>query len=257
MKPMSSRVMGAVVTVLVVSALTSISASAFQYGYDGLDRLTTAENENGQMTQYQYDAAGNLLSVSTTANLAQMESANLSGAVSENSVWEGWTSYSTAGVNAQYHLVENTSLPDAVYGSVPDVAVTADVYTETGQSDLYPVQQISADTIRAGGANVYKDVQITGSQPYSIAGWIEGEQLQHAAAQAIVNYYDGSGRLIGYENAANVLESSEWSHFGKILSPPGNAVKARVHLQLLLLEADSSGTARFGEISFEPYKAAE
>ncbi|AKG33927.1 hypothetical protein VK70_04470 [Paenibacillus durus ATCC 35681] len=247
--------MGVVIAVLVLSGLTSISASAVQYGYDGLDRLTTAEDDSGQMTQYQYDAAGNLLSVLTTANLAQMKSANLSGAASE--VWEGWTPYSTADVNAQYHLIENMSITDAVYGSVPEPTVTADVYIETGQSDSYLVQQISADTSRAGGANVYKDIRITGSQSYSIAGWIEGEQLQHAAAQAIVNYYDASGRLIGHENAANVLESSNWSHFDKILSPPGNAVKARVHLQLLLLEADGSGTARFAEITFEPYKAAE
>lgn len=212
----------AVVIVLVVSVMFSISASAVQYNYDALNRLITSESDDGRTTQYQYDAAGNLLSVT--------ESSNINGPAA--GVADGWTPYATAGIDAQYSVVT-----ESVYGA-----------------NIYAVQHIAASG-QTGGANVYQDIAADGQQAYTIDGYVKADQLANAAAQVIVNYYNAQNQLIGYENAFNVLEASGWTSFNKELAVPVDAAKARVHLQLLILETNGSGNAGYAAIEFKPVAA--
>ena len=46
-----------------VSALHAQSTTPIQYFYDGLGRLTTVVDQNGNIANYHYDAVGNLLSI--------------------------------------------------------------------------------------------------------------------------------------------------------------------------------------------------
>lgn len=217
----------AVVVVLIVSVMFSINASAIQYNYDALNRLITSEKDDGQTTQYQYDAAGNLLSVTA--------SSTISGSAA--GVADGWTPYATAGIDAQYSVVT-----ESVYG------------TEAADTNIYAVQHIAASG-QTGGANVYRDIAVDGQQAYAIDGHVKADQLANAAAQVIVNYYNAQNQLIGYENAVNVLEASGWTSFNKELAVPVDAAKARVHLQLLILETNGSGNAGYAAIEFKPVTA--
>lgn len=267
MKQGFSRFINAVMVFCLLSSLFSISVSAAQYNYDELDRLTTVESINGEATHYVYDAAGNLLTVTTTASETGMAEANLSeGDGTADHVQEGWTPYFTSGIAAQYSVTNESiyggayepSVVNDVYAgtSSPTQSVTQNVYDAIQEANVYPVQQIIASASRAGGANVYKDVRVTGQQMYSLSGWVKADQLRHSAVQVVVNYYDARNRLIGYENAVNVLGSSGWTNFNATLSAPTGAQKARIHLQLIILEAGGSGIASYAGISFEPYQAS-
>lgn len=120
------------------------------------------------------------------------------------------------------------------------------------KSGFYLVQQLSAYTDRPGGANVYRDIEIKTDQDYFISGWSRADVLKNAVVQVVVNYYDKNDQFIGHQNILNMLQPSSWKWFdSKVVAPP-NAVKARIHLQLLILEANGSGTASFAEISFDP-----
>ncbi|WP_083442830.1 RHS repeat domain-containing protein [Paenibacillus sp. IHB B 3415] len=261
MRPKYIKFLLTTLTVIFLSSLVTISASAVQYDYDDLNRLTAAGEDNGATTQYQYDAGGNLLSVTTVPNVSNPEVArSLPDGLAGDSVMDGWIPYFTGGVSAQYSVIRSAaanngkaSVQDNIYGAAPAPAVTVDVYGNS-PAPAYPVQVITANSGIAGGANVYKDVTISSSETYSISGEVSAEQLQHAAVQVIVNYYDARNHLIGYENAINVLETSDWSEFSKLLQIPDTAVKARVHLQILILEAEGSGIANFADLSLEPYR---
>jgi YD repeat-containing protein len=261
MRPRYIKFLLTTLTVILFSGLVTISASAVQYDYDDLNRLTAAVEDNGATTQYQYDAGGNLLSVTTAPTAADPESArSIPDGLAGDSVMEGWTPYFTGGVSVQYSVIRGdaanngqASVQDNSYEAAPEPAVTVDVYGDL-PAPAYPIQLITANSGIPGGANIYKDVAITSEESYSISGRVSAEQLQHAAVQVIVNYYDARNQLIGHENAINVLETSDWSEFSKLLKIPDRAVKARVHLQILILEAEGSGTAKFAELSLEPYQ---
>ncbi|MNI22207.1 RHS Repeat protein [compost metagenome] len=251
------RLLFTIFTVVIVSSLASISASAVQYEYDDLDRLTKAGTEGGETIHYQYDAGGNLLNVTKSTNTEGKQTASNKAGVQ---IWQGWKPYFTAGVNAQYSLVHNAeevhskpAVEDSVYAVSPEPSVTLDVYGAV-TVEHYPVQQMIANSSVAGGANIYKDFETKGKVSYTISGLIQTEQLQHSVAQVIVNYYNAKDQLIGYENVVNVRTTSDWMDFGKELLTPVEAVKARVHLQMLILEADGSGTANYAAVSFEPHQ---
>ncbi|GGF88195.1 hypothetical protein GCM10010912_36830 [Paenibacillus albidus] len=255
-RPKRIRLLFTIFTVAIVSSLASISASAVQYEYDDLDRLIKAGTEGGETIQYQYDAGGNLLNVTKSTNTEGGQTANKAGV----HIWEGWKPYFTAGVNAQYSLIHNAkedhsepTVEDSVYAVDPGPSVTLDVYGAV-TVEHYPVQQLIANSSVAGGANIYKDFEIKSQVSYTLSGLIQTEQLQHSVAQVIVNYYNAKDRLIGYENVVNVRTNSDWMDFGKELLTPVEAVKARVHLQMLILEADGSGTANYAAVSFEPHQ---
>ena len=257
MRPRYIKFLLTTLTVILFSGIVTISASAVQYDYDDLNRLTAAVEDNGATTQYQYDAGGNLLSVTTAPIAADPESAH---GLAGNSVMEGWTPYFTGGVSVQYSVIRSdaanngqASVQDNSYEAAPEPAVTVEVYGDL-PAPAYLIQLITANSGIPGGANIYKDVAITSEESYSISGQVSAEELQHTAVQVIVNYYDARNQLIGHENAINVLETSDWSEFSKLLKIPDRAVKARVHHQILLLEAEGSGTAKFAELSLEPYQ---
>lgn len=233
-------------SVLLLSIIVSLKVSAVQYGYDDLNRLILVEEESGETTHYEYDAAGNLLSMETTPASA---GGATSAVMSTYGVSEGWTPYFTSGVVAEYSVDA-----EVVYADVQEPTVTDVVYMP-GESSAWAVQRIAAEAAVPGGANVYKDIAVAGPQAYSIKGWIKAASLEQAAAQVIVNYYDERDRLVGYENAVNILAASDWTSFEKELTIPEGTAKARIHLQLLMPQANGAGNALFAAIHFEPSQA--
>ncbi|CAM4339565.1 YD repeat-containing protein [Paenibacillus endophyticus] len=223
--------------VLLLCIAVSWKVSALEYLYDDLNRLISAKEESGQTTHYEYDATGNLLSVAKTDGGATVVS-------STYGVSDGWLPYFTSGVTADYQLGEQ-ALP--MLSQQP-----ADTESGNNAQVAAPmaVQQISAQAAAPGGANVYKDIEVAGSGTYEIKGSAMAQSLNNAAAQVIVNYYDEQGALLSHDTVINLQAVSDYTSFEQSLIMPSGAAKARIHLQLLLLEADSAGEAGFTNIQF-------
>ncbi|WP_161795169.1 RHS repeat domain-containing protein [Aneurinibacillus migulanus] len=279
-------------TVLCLSVLTvgsASSASAVQYEYDSLNRLTRVHSESGELTQYEYDAMGNLLSVVTTGdsvNFLPSIAVTTSDSVSvlpNTSVTTGDsvnvlpnTSVTTGD---SVRVLPNTSVTTSDSVSVlPNISPVERVYTEgifkgwtpfftknviarysiaNENKGLVPVQRLSVEAAQPGAANVYQDFSVQEQQSYTISGQTSAEKVRNTAGQVVVNYYDEKNRFIGHENIVNVLDSSEWKSFRNELSIPAGAAKARVHLQVLISQAEGSGNFGFAGVTVKPSSPME
>ncbi|WP_411343873.1 RHS repeat domain-containing protein [Paenibacillus sp. WLX1005] len=231
-----------------LSVLTaSASAYAADYTYDDLNRVTSVDKD-GKQTTYTYDHGGNLLSVTSTSKPA----------VQKSNIVSGWTAYMTKGMKAQYetttanvsndtHVTYAPSVVENVYGDTSST-VAADVY-EPSNSNL-TAQLITLDAKRSGGANIYRDIPVQGSTSYTYEGWVKTDEMKDAVVQVIVNYYDGNKRLIRYDNLLNLRQNTGWTSYNAKLTAPSGAVKARVHLQIVLLKANGHAKAGFADRTF-------
>ncbi|MFO1445451.1 hypothetical protein KDN24_20095 [Bacillus sp. Bva_UNVM-123] len=116
---------------------------------------------------------------------------------------------------------------------------------------LNEVQQISAISVQPGGANIYRDFHLKDHNTYTIKGWVKAEELERAAIQVVINYYDINNMLISHENIKNILEPTDWIWIDSSVTPPIDSTYARVHLQILFPNSSGLGTAKFSGITLE------
>ncbi|WP_186786052.1 RHS repeat domain-containing protein [Paenibacillus agilis] len=244
------RLVSAFVLVISVVSLfqyTGLAAYVAQYTYDAGDRLITASSKEHGETSYQYDAAGNILRVSTAQNAAgSLINGNFSGEVLPTGIGQGWTSYATEGVAAAYQIVA-----EPVTVAIPAIpnGVTPSVYQAVYQSTSPHVQMIQVSSAQPGGANIYQDMSVMGGATYSLSGWMKAEILNHAAAQMVVNFYDKDNKYVSHTVVRNVLTPEGWTPVQTELKVPDHAVKARLHLQVLLLSDNGSAVAKYSNLA--------
>ncbi|WP_082096620.1 RHS repeat domain-containing protein [Paenibacillus wulumuqiensis] len=230
---------------MTITVATSVTLAA-DYKYDDLNRVISSEKD-GKTTTYTYDHGGNLLSVKSTAAPARQK----------DNIISGWTPYMTKAVKAQYHTASENVYGDApvtIYQSVSssvygDTTVSGDVY-ETISSDMN-VQWIEVNAKRTGGANIYRDIPVDAGSSYSYEGWVKSDEMKDSVVQVIVNYYDNRNRLVSYDNILNLKQNSIWHNYQASLRTPSRAVKARVHLQVVLLKSNGHAKAGFADRTFE------
>ncbi|KIV50049.1 hypothetical protein AM501_30515 [Aneurinibacillus migulanus] len=246
------------------------SASAVQYEYDSLNRLTRAHSESGTLIQYEYDAMGNLLSVVTTGDSVSILP-NMS-VTTDDSVSVLPNTLVTTGDSVSVLPNAPVTTGDSI-NVLPNVSPVERIYTEgiskgwtpfftkdviarysvaNENKGLVPVQRLSVEADQPGVANVYQDFSVQERQSYTISGQISAGKVKNTAGQVVVNYYDEKNRFLGHENIVNVLDSSEWKSFRNELSIPTGAAKARVHLQVLIFQAEGSGNFGFAGVTFKP-----
>ena len=272
-------------SILALSMITIAGSSIYaaEYRYDDLNRVTSAEKE-GKTTNYVYDSAGNLLSATSSEN-ANTSSAQTSLVQSEDII-EGWTAYQTTGMSARYETttidVKEGTLPaeetPAVEEEVPAEetpaveeaapAEEAPAVEEAAPAKEAPVveedtpavsdtqlevvvQRLSLNADRTGGANIYRDMPVQEGISYTYRGQLKSDQMRDAVVQVVVNYYDIQQRLIRHDNVINVKQDSDWKTYNTNLIAPSGAVTARVHLQIVLLQANGQATAEFADRTFE------
>ncbi|WP_018885643.1 hypothetical protein [Paenibacillus massiliensis] len=242
-----------VVVMVVLLGGAAPELSAQQYEYDSLNRLVSVEQEK-KSVQYTYDAGGNLLTVKAT--LRDAGAAPVKGQVAE-----GWKSYATRGVEASFSTVTEDAYMASSGGTS---TVTGDVYTITDDVYQQPVpegqerviQYIDVSSPQIGGANMYRDMAVTAGESYTVRGQAKVMQLDKAAVKVVVNYYDAAGKLLSYQHVAIYQQTNaDWETFQAGLSVPAGAVKARVHLQITVLQPQGSGQAGFVGLSFAPAAA--
>lgn len=255
------------------------TASAVQYEYDALNRLTRVYSGTGESIQYQYDATGNLLRAAVTTGdsidvlpntllTREVTTGDSMGILPNLSHTEEATTGDTVNMLPSTLLIGEITTSDSINvlpmkeswiegvatGWTPffTKGVTANYSVASKNESNLTVQRLIVESERPGAANVYRDFSVKKQQSYTISGWIAAEKVEHAAGQIVVNYYDEKNHFIGHENVVNVLQSSEWKPFTSTLSIPNGTVKARVHLQGLILQADGSGNFGFAALTFEP-----
>ncbi|WP_169833759.1 hypothetical protein [Saccharibacillus sacchari] len=113
------------------------------------------------------------------------------------------------------------------------------------------VQRLSLNADRTGGANIYRDMPVQEGISYTYRGQLKSDQMRDAVVQVVVNYYDIQQRLIRHDNVINVKQDSDWKTYNTNLIAPSGAVTARVHLQIVLLQANGQATAEFADRTFE------
>ncbi|WP_322925307.1 hypothetical protein [Paenibacillus campi] len=244
-----------VVVVLLCVAIAMIGRAAYaaDYKYDALNRVTSAERANG-VTTYTYDAGGDLLSIKSTDTPA----------VQKSNVIQNWSAYITPGIKAVYQTatvdvyassVTNdvytnsaSTVTSNVYGSA-DGTVTSDVYAPPTQSMV--AQWMTLDARRAGGASIYRDIPVQSNTSYTYHGWVTSDLLQDAVVQVVINYYDRQQHLLRYDHVLNVQQNERWTPYTATLSTPAGAVKARVHLQVVLLKPNAHAHVGFADRTFK------
>lgn len=247
------------IVVLLCVAITMIGRAAYaaDYTYDSLNRVTLSEQENG-VTTYTYDAGGNLLSIASTHTPA----------VQKNNVIQDWTAYITPGIKARYETVTvdvyASSVTNDVYTNAKPT-VTSNVYGESGTtvaSDVYTsptedmvAQWMTLDARKAGGASIYRDIPVHSNTSYTYKGWVTSDQLQNAVVQVVINYYNSQNRLIRYEHVLDLQQNTTWIPYAASLMTPADAVKARVHLQVVLLKHNAHAHVGFADRTFKKAEA--
>ncbi len=249
---------GAILLLSTILLSSGIVASAADYQYDGLDRVTSVQRGD-QTTTYTYDPGGNLLSVTST-NTPTVQKSN---------IVQGWTAYMTKGMKSRYETATanvygsnqdapvryfTSSVAQDVYGSAP-VTVTQEVYSEP--APLLTAQWLTLDAKQTGGANIYRDIPVQRGTLYTYEGWVKTEEMKDAVVQVIVNYYDKNNRLLRYDNLLNLKQNTDWKSYNASLVAPTGAVKARVHLQIVLLKANGHAKAGFADRTFEKAGGAQ
>lgn len=228
--------------------LTAPLMYAAEYQYDDLGRVTSV-TKDGQQTTYTYDQGGNLLSVTSSSN---------SKALRQNSnIIAGWTSYTTKGIKATYRTATEdvyapiaTTTPQSVVHNVyGETTVASDVYHSS--SSTMNTQWIDVSSKHISGANIYRDIPVKAGQAYSYNGWVQSKNVKDAVVQVIINYYDKNNKLVHYNNILNLKQNSDWHTYGANLKAPAQAVKARVHLQIVLLKPNGTAQAGFADRTFE------
>ncbi|MBD8496946.1 hypothetical protein [Paenibacillus arenosi] len=249
---MKRKLVSVFIVVIAVASLfqyTGLAAYITQYTYDAGDRLITASSKEHGDTSYQYDAAGNILRVSTAQHAAgSLVNGNFSGEVLPTGIAQGWNSYATEGVTAAYQIV--TEPVTVAMPAIPN-GVTPSVYEAVYQSTSPHVQMIQVSSTKPGGANIYQDMSVMGGATYSLSGWMKAELLNHAAAQMVVNYYDKDNTYVSHAIVRNVLTAEGWAPVQTELKVPDHAVKARLHLQVLLLSDSGSAVAKYGNVAVQ------
>lgn len=239
-----------VVVMVVLLGGSAPELSAQQYEYDDLNRLISVEQEK-KTTQYTYDAGGNLLTVKATPR-------DTGTAAVKGQVAQDWKSYATRGVEASFSTVTEDAYMESSSGTG---TVTGDVYTVT--DDVYQqsvpegqervIQYIDVSSPQIGGANLYRDLAVTAGESYTVKGQAKVLELDKAAVKVVVNYYDTAGKLLSYQHVAIYQQTNpDWETFQAGLAVPAGAVKARVHLQITVLQPHGSGQAGFLGLSFAP-----
>ncbi|MFD1886781.1 RHS repeat domain-containing protein [Paenibacillus wenxiniae] len=250
-----------VMIVLLCVAFTMIGRAVYaaDYTYDSLNRVISAEHENG-VTTYKYDAGGNLLSITSTHTPA----------VQKSNVIQDWTAYITPGIKARYETatadVYASSVTDDVYTNATPT-VTSNVYANSGTtttvtSDVYTpptdslvAQWMTLDARKAGGASIYRDIPVQSNTSYTYKGWVTSDQLQNAVVQVVINYYNSQNRLIRYDHVLDLQQNTTWAPYAASLITPAGAVKARVHLQVVLLKPNAHAHAGFADRTFKQAEA--
>ncbi|MCR8845336.1 RHS repeat protein [Paenibacillus sp. SC116] len=250
---MKRKFISAFVLVIAVVSLfqyTGLAAYVAQYTYDAGDRLITASSKEHGETSYQYDAAGNILRVSTAQTAAGiLINGDFSGEVLPTGTGQGWNSYATEGITAAYQVVAEP-ITLAVIPEIPG-GVTQSVYQAVYQPASPYSQMIQVSSSQAGGANIYQDISVLGGATYSLSGWMKAEILSNAAAQMVVNFYDKDNKYVSHTVARNMLTPEDWSHVQTELKVPEHAVKARLHLQVLLLGDNGSALAKYSNVAVQ------
>ncbi len=257
MNRFTARTVAAVLLCTAMFSHVGIMKAA-DYQYDGLDRVTSAQRGD-QTTTYTYDHGGNLLSVTSTSTPA----------VQKSNIIQGWTAYMTRGMKSHYETATanvysnndapvhyfTSSVANDVYSDNRPVTVTEEVYSSP--EPTLTAQWITLDAKRTGGANIYRDIPVQGGTLYTYEGWVKSDEMKDAVVQVIVNYYDNNKRLIRYDNLLNLKQNTDWKSYNARLVAPAGAVKARVHLQIVLLKANGHAKAGFADRTFEKAGGAQ
>ncbi|MDN4620972.1 RHS repeat protein [Paenibacillus sp. PsM32] len=237
-----------IVLSMISMLLTAPLMYAAEYQYDDLGRVTSV-TKDGKQTIYTYDQGGNLLSVTSNTNSKSLRQAS--------NVIAGWTAYTTKGIKASYRTatedvyapIANMTPQSVVHNVYSDTTVASDVYHSS--SSMMNTQWIDVSSKRTGGANIYRDIPVKAGQTYSYNGWVQSNNVKDAVVQVIINYYDKNNKLVHYNNILNLKQNSDWHTYGANLKAPAKAVKARVHLQIVLLKSKGTAQAGFADRTFE------
>ncbi|MFD1991975.1 RHS repeat domain-containing protein [Paenibacillus nicotianae] len=239
-------------TIVILSMISMLLTAPFMYAaeyqYDDLGRVISV-TKDGKQTLYTYDQGGNLLSVTSNTNTKSLRQAS--------NIMAGWTAYSTKGIKANYRTatedvyapIANMTPQSVVHNVYGDNTVASDVYHSS--SSMMNTQWIDVSSKRTGGANIYRDIPVKAGQTYSYNGWVQSSNIKDAVVQVIINYYDKNNKLVHYNNILNLKQNSDWHTYGANLKAPAKAVKARVHLQIVLLKPNGTAQAGFADRTFE------
>lgn len=251
-KGREAKKMRKISTMIAISMMSMLLTAplmyAAEYQYDDLGRVTSV-TKDGKQTTYTYDQGGNILSIkSSTSSKSLRQTSN---------VMTGWTAYATKGIKASYRTATEdvyapttTTIPQSVVHNVyGDTTVASDVYHSS--SSMMNTQWIEVSSKRTGAANIYRDISVKAGQAYSYNGWVQTQNVKDAVVQVIINYYDKNNKLVHYNNILNLKQNTDWHTYGANLKAPAQAVKARVHLQIVLLKSNGTAQAGFADRTFE------
>ncbi|MFZ5597481.1 MAG: fibronectin type III domain-containing protein [Bacillota bacterium] len=120
-----------IVAIMLTFLFISLPAYAANYTYDNLNRLNSVTYENGQKITYTYDAAGNLLTVTSTGSILDTTppiwpngSALTATNVVQTSLTLNWTpAIDNVGISG-YQLYQGAALLTTVAGNIYSYNVT-------------------------------------------------------------------------------------------------------------------------------------
>jgi len=192
--------------------------------YDNSGRLVNTKLADGTVVEYQYDVNGNLLQ----KNFNMLMNSGFEIYTGKNGVADSWGNWESAGVKANYHVV-----------------------TSPVSSGKHAQQMITLNMPKSGVSNFFQDVTVTGGKLYTISSQMEITKLTKAKVIVSVQYFDKNNNLIGEETPFEYSGNTNWLSINEQVKSVTNAVRARLHFNILAVEDNASGTVTVDSVMFQ------
>ncbi|MEK8129429.1 RHS repeat domain-containing protein [Paenibacillus filicis] len=282
MARMKSKFLIQLLVILCCFAPSQVYASS--YTYDELDRLTSATLDSGETILYTYDPAGNILSVRSNSQPAQLATftgriqppspglstelinGDFEMPVKERAIAPGWEEDSSGSGEAAYMVVKlPSSKGSTVVQESISSSVTRSVYVDGNVSSIVTdsvygnkpyttqAQQVSVHGNAGAVASVKQEIYVTAGVRYELTAAVLPVQLNEASVQLAVSFYDNSDGLVDVLTVPVHEQTSNWQEVQAGIQVPDGAVKAKVALQLHVIGFDGTGHAIFDDIVLKSF----
>ncbi|ARF66942.1 hypothetical protein B7C51_02660 [Paenibacillus larvae subsp. pulvifaciens] len=202
------------------------SASGQIYKYDELDRLTSVKYDTKDEMVYEYDAAGNILQAQPKVSVGNQKIKTFTADQENGGAAKEWNSFLSPNAKGTFDIVPLSKIRDEPGGKAED----------------RPVQKLELESSpNQNGISIFRDLQVKEEQEQSLSANVKTENMEHAKAQIVVNFYDETNKLLSFKTLYDTGKANDWERVEADYTSPRKAVKARIHLQIIADGDDGKG----------------
>lgn len=205
------------------------SASGQIYRYDELNRLITVKYDTKDEMVYKYDAVGNILQAEPKVSVGHQKIKTFMADQENSGTVKEWNSFLSPQAKGTFDIVPLSKLENKK--DEPE-----------DKTEDRPIQKLQLESSpNQNGISIFRDLQVKAEQEQTLTAKVKTENLEHAKTQIVVNFYDETNKLLSFKTLYDSGKATDWERVEAAYTSPRDAVKARIHLQIIANEDEGQG----------------